>query len=93
MNHPNITYVENSVPSFSDDYTIFATGREPELGLMTGYKPGKRRELEQNGMLYVIGDVKNGMVRQTAVAAGDGIRAAMAIRETLLHEGNQQNPG
>lgn len=93
MKHPNINYVENSVPSFSDDYTIFATGREPELGLLMGYKPEKRRELEQNGMLYVIGDVKNGMVRQTAVAAGDGIRAAMAIRETLLHEGNQQNPG
>ena len=37
--------------------------------------------LERDGLLYFIGDVKNGMVRQTAVATGDGIRAAMAIVE------------
>jgi hypothetical protein len=50
--------------------------------------------LEQQGLLYVIGDVQNGMVRQTSVATGDGIKAAMAIVERKqADEGNQQDTG
>jgi len=91
--HPNIKYIENSQPPISADYTIFAIGREPELGFLPEDMLLRREKLEQEGLIYVIGDVKNGMVRQTAVAAGDGIRAAMMIVEKLSHEGNQQDTG
>jgi len=83
LEHPNISYVENSSPSFSSDYTIFATGREPDLDCLSDELRKKQKHLEQEGLLYVIGDVKNGMVRQTSVATGDGIRAAMAIKDRL----------
>lgn len=82
----NITYVENSNPGFSSDYTIFATGRKPELGCLSAELEENRQQLEQQGLLYIIGDVKNGMVRQASVAIGDGIRAAMAIREKIISE-------
>ncbi|HSG67061.1 MAG TPA: NAD(P)/FAD-dependent oxidoreductase [Bacteroidales bacterium] len=90
---PNIEYRENSMPPFSRDYTIFATGREAELSFVQEHMKKNRHQLEHDGLLYVIGDVINGMVRQTSVAVGDGIRAAMAIREKIANEGNQQNAG
>ncbi len=83
LKHPNITYVENSNPTFSSDYTIFATGREPDLTCLSADIKEKQQQLEQDGLLYVIGDVKNGMLRQTSVATGDGIRAAMHIKDRL----------
>lgn len=92
MRHPNIVYHENSEPLFSSEYTIFATGREAALQVLEGMSVEKRGELEQYGRLYVIGDVKNGMLRQTSIAAGDGLRAAMAIVEKIrLDEGNKQD--
>lgn len=90
----NISYHENSMPVGSFDYTIFATGREPDLSCLSEELKNKQDQLEHDGLLYVIGDVKNGMVRQTSVAAGDGIRAAMAIKDRIIcDEGNQQDTG
>lgn len=89
-----ISYHKNSVPSDSFDYTIFATGRKPELGFLSPELEENSQQLEQQGLLYIIGDVKNGKVRQVSVATGDGIRAAMAIREKILEdESNQQDTG
>lgn len=94
LKQDNITYFENSSPPDSYDYTIFATGREPDLGCMSDELKKEQRLLEQQGRLYVIGDVKNGMVRQTPVATGDGIRAAMAIVDRIqADESNQQDTG
>jgi len=93
LKQPNITYVENSDPSFSSDYTIFATGREPDLVCLSDDLKNKHAQLEQQGLLYVIGDVKNGMVRQSSVAVGDGIRAAMAIKDRIRDESDQQDTG
>ncbi len=88
----NIRYFENSSPEDKYDYTIFATGREPELSFISDELKEKMAGLEQDGLLYVIGDVKNGMVRQTSVAVGDGVRAAMAIIDRIREdEGNQQD--
>jgi thioredoxin reductase (NADPH) len=86
LTQDNITYVENSLPADNYDYTIFATGREPDLDCLSEQMLNLRPQLEQDGLLYVIGDVKNGMVRQTSVATGDGIRAAMAIKDRISKE-------
>ncbi len=94
LKQPNITYVENSEPSFSSDYTIFATGRKPDMDCLSDNLKNMQLQLEQQGLLYVIGDVKNGMVRQSSVAIGDGIKAAMSIKDSIkADEGNQQDTG
>jgi thioredoxin reductase (NADPH) len=80
----NISYFENSKPLFTSDYTIFAVGREAALNFLSQEIKNIKEQLEQDGLLYVIGDVKNGMVRQTSVAIGDGIKAAMAIKEKII---------
>jgi thioredoxin reductase len=77
------------MPGGSFDYTIFATGREPDLNCLSKELINKQVQLEQLGLLYVIGDVKNGMLRQSSVAIGDGIRAAMAIKDRISNESDQ----
>ena len=63
------------------DYVIFAIGRIPCLDFLSERIKAQIDRLEGEGMLYRIGDVKNGLYRQTAIAVGDGIRAAMSICE------------
>ena len=80
----------NKLNSFTADYVIFATGRRPELsftdpGLLTHFD-----EFQQDGKLYLIGDVKNDLLRQASIAAGDGIRAAMEIYFNESHKKNQE---
>lgn len=41
----------------------------------------QEKELTEREILYFIGDVRNGIYRQTAIAAGDGLRAAMEINQ------------
>jgi len=65
------------------DYLIGAFGREPQLDFIPPSWPEIATELEKQGMLYWIGDVRNGLYRQTAIAAGDGILAAMKIFQYL----------
>lgn len=70
---------EKRIMEIEADYVIFATGREPELGFVSDKLQKQLPGLLGSGKLYLIGDVKNGIYRQTAIAAGDGIRAAMEI--------------
>lgn len=56
------------------DFLLFAIGRVPQMDFLSGELVDK--EVED---LYFIGDVKNGLYRQAAIAAGDGLRAAMDI--------------
>jgi thioredoxin reductase len=58
------------------DYLIFAVGRQPLLDFLAA---GVDSTASENDNLYFCGDVKNARFRQTAIAAGDGIRAAMSI--------------
>lgn len=58
------------------DYLIAAIGREPQLDFVS---PSALRDWDAGGRLYQVGDVKNGLFRQTAIAVGDGILAAMRI--------------
>ncbi|MBC8335758.1 MAG: NAD(P)/FAD-dependent oxidoreductase [Anaerolineae bacterium] len=61
------------------DYLIGALGREPNLDFLGECIQKTERKLVDSGILYFIGDVRNGIYRQTAIAAGDGLRAAMQI--------------
>jgi thioredoxin reductase len=64
-------------------YLIFAVGREPQLDFLSERLKVNAREMEDRGVLYFVGDVKNGAFRQTAIAVGDGIITAMKIYERL----------
>ncbi|RPI34446.1 MAG: NAD(P)/FAD-dependent oxidoreductase [Chloroflexota bacterium] len=61
------------------DYLIGAIGREPALDMLTPDLLRKAASLEQAGRLFWAGDVRNGIYRQAAIAAGDGIKTAMKI--------------
>ena len=63
------------------DYVILAIGRFPRLDFLSERVKEQMARLEEEGRLYRIGDVKNGLYRQVAIAVGDGIRAAMSICE------------
>ncbi len=71
------------VLQFHADYLIGAIGREAQLDCLT---PGFRHqmaELQDASVLYLVGDVKNGIYRQTTIAVGDGVMAAMKICRCL----------
>jgi len=63
----------------SADALVVAIGREPELSLLSANVDRKRDELMASGQLHLIGDVANGLCRQTSIAVGDGVRTAMKI--------------
>lgn len=73
------------------DLALIACGREPELGLLDGDLAARLRV--RNGGpgtnldgMYLVGDVIRGSHRQTGIAVGDGIRAAMMIQELLARK-------
>jgi len=65
--------------SLQVDFLIGAIGRVPRLGIIAPRVQEHAQTLESQGLLYFIGDVKNGIYRQTSIAIGDGVRAAMQI--------------
>ncbi len=71
------------VESLAADYVLFAIGREPNLGFLSESVRRRERELAEAGRLFFAGDVVNGLFRQAAIAAGDGLRAAMQIHHNM----------
>ncbi len=65
------------------DYALIAIGREPRLDFLAGATLKRLDVLRKKKALYFIGDVANGTYRQTGICVGDGIRAAMEIRDRL----------
>jgi thioredoxin reductase len=65
------------------DYLIGALGRVPQIDFVSDNLKSQIETLQAQGLLYQIGDVHNGIFRQTAIAAGDGLRAAMQIYQKL----------
>lgn len=64
------------------DHVIAAIGRVPrEIAFLPGLTE-MIDKLAADGKLRFAGDVMNGMYRQTAIAVGDGVRAAMEIYES-----------
>ena len=68
---------------FHADYLLGAIGREARLSCMSESLRQQEQALEEQGVLYLIGDVKNGIYRQTSIAVGDGVMAAMKIYRRL----------
>jgi len=73
----------NETYDIKADFLIFAIGREPSLDFLSEDLKNKTAKLEDMGLLYFAGDVQNGLFRQTAIAVGDGTKAAMKIYARL----------
>jgi thioredoxin reductase (NADPH) len=69
------------------DYCVFAIGREPALDFLSERVKMQERMLVESGKLYFAGDVHNGLFRQAAIAAGEGLRVAMQIYEQVSLRG------
>jgi len=66
------------------DLLVFAIGRTAELGFLSEKVKSVQKHSEN---LYICGDVVNGPFRQTAIAVGDGIKAAMSIYRQRREQG------
>jgi thioredoxin reductase len=64
------------------DIVLYAIGREKKL-LLSSQILKKRLELQADKVLYFIGDIANENFRQSSIAMGDGIKAAMEIYKKL----------
>ena len=67
--------------SLEVDYLVGALGRTPRMELLSCLPEAER--LQAEGCLHIVGDIHNGIYRQTAIAVGDGLRAAMKIYQHL----------
>jgi thioredoxin reductase len=77
------TIFPGGTQSIPCDYLVYAIGRGANTGFISDRVRQAMDEFEQNGILFCVGDVKNGIYRQVAIAVGDGILAAMQIIKTL----------
>ncbi|HEX9091663.1 MAG TPA: NAD(P)/FAD-dependent oxidoreductase, partial [Anaerolineales bacterium] len=68
---------------FQVDYLLGAIGREAQMDCLSEAIKKQERRLVSEGVLYLIGDVKNGIFRQTSIAVGEGVMAAMKIYRRL----------
>ena len=93
FDHKNVIYFDNTTvknikndgsklkitcndKTFVSDYLLIAVGRKPNLDFIS-------RQALENPNLFQIGDVKNGLYRQTSIAIGDGIATAMNIYKLM----------
>ena len=58
---------------------VAAIGREPRLSFLGPALRRSRTAIQASRRLYLVGDVNHSSFRQTAVAVGDGIKAALDI--------------
>ena len=72
-----------SAMNFDVHYLVFAIGRKPQLNFLSESIISRRQELENRELLFFAGDVKNRLYRQTSIAVGDGVMAAMKIYNKL----------
>ncbi len=71
---------------FHSDYLITAIGRKPNIDFLETGLTNKIDSLKKDSGLFIIGDVINGIFRQTTISVGDGVRAAMEIYGYLFHD-------
>lgn len=65
------------------DFVIGAIGREQDTDFLGDSVIRELRKLRRSKRLFLTGDVVNGIHRQTSIAVGDGVKAAMIISSKL----------
>jgi thioredoxin reductase (NADPH) len=75
--------LSDGVEYVAADYMICAFGRQAQLDFVSSELMEIASDLEAQGTLFLVGDVKNGLFRQTSIAVGDGVMAAMKIFQHL----------
>lgn len=79
-----LTFLHQGGPqSCRVDYLLIAIGRDPALDFLSENLILRKNVLIKKRILHFIGDVHNGLYRQTGIAVGEGIKAAMIINNTL----------
>ena len=93
INHHNqklsLTYINKNKQNEKQiyaDYVVIAVGREPDLDFLGKGLKKNLGNLTKTNKLYMVGDVRNKIYRQTAICVGDGIKAAMKIQRKLKGE-------
>jgi len=71
------------VRNIETNYLLVAIGRVPCLDFLSPDLKKKILKNNTNNRLYLAGDVKNDIFRQTAIATGDGIITAMKINNEI----------
>lgn len=88
LDHAGRLWVDCSKPdgssSFQADYLLVAFGREPCLDFISQNLFRMTLQLQSEGRLYFVGDVTNGIYRQTAIAVGNGVLTAMKINARFM---------
>jgi thioredoxin reductase len=75
--------------SISADYIIYAIGRQPAIDFLSA---SIKKKFPRGGRnLFFVGDVKQGDLRQTSIAVGDGIKVAMRIIQVYRRNGVTEN--
>lgn len=74
---PGITlrHLSEGFTAFAEDIIVPACGRRPDLEFIDDVLLSLPPE---DGSFHLCGDCRNGIFRQTAIAVGDGVKAAMA---------------
>ncbi|MEW6456987.1 MAG: NAD(P)/FAD-dependent oxidoreductase [Acidobacteriota bacterium] len=68
------------------DYLVISIGRRPHLDFLSINLKKKFEKLIKVKMLFMVGDVKNEVYRQTAICVGDGVKSAMEIHKKIIGE-------
>jgi len=64
-------------------FLLAAIGRTPVIDYLSESLQSRLTEFTAKGIMYLIGDVNNGIYRQFSIAAGDGVKAAMIAAHKL----------
>jgi len=71
---------DNETGKLNSDHILFAIGRKPNIDLLkTSLTENEIELFIKNRRIHLVGDIKNNLLRQAVIAAGDGMRAAMEI--------------
>lgn len=77
---------ENKRTTLEVDAVLAAVGRQPALSYLDPALRDRLSVYRRQGRIYLIGDLRNQLYRQTAIAVGDGVRAAMEIEGSRQEE-------